>query len=138
LLSNEDENGEKDEEDDLFKLHDLDNCKETDNVYFDDQASHIHRYKDVGMNEIENVYSKKLEMNSAKEDIQNTQNNRSRIHINNYEKVCYTNASMKGSNQNSNLNYHKFYLKVMIMSAFPHRQVRVKHVYLKWLWDACL
>lgn len=76
---------------------DLDNCKETDNVYFDDQASHSHRYKDVGMNEIENIYSKKLEMNSAKEDIQNTQNNRSKIQINNYEKACYTNASMKGS-----------------------------------------
>ena len=102
LLSNEDENGEKDEEDDSFKSHDLDNCKETDNVYFDDQASHSHRYKDVGMNEIEKNYSKKLEMNSAKEDIQNTQNNRSRIQINNYEKACYTNASMKGSNQNSN------------------------------------
>ena len=29
---------------------DLDNCKETDNVYFDDQASHSHRYKDVGTN----------------------------------------------------------------------------------------
>ena len=32
LLSNEDENGEKDEEDNSIKSYDLDNCKETDNV----------------------------------------------------------------------------------------------------------
>ena len=50
LLSNEDENGEKDEEDNSIKSYDLDNCKETDNVQFGGQVSHSHRYKDVGTN----------------------------------------------------------------------------------------